>query len=130
MTMVDIRYRDVTSGAISGAEAEERAARSSDITLEATTTRRPAVPSLLVSSATAAPLISGATQVGNFIWNKSRDCKHHTKCMEKFTILPIIGFTNGHKDFRSFTTRKYFGAIGILFSSAEIYDPICIPRVE
>lgn len=52
------------SGAKSGADDDR--GRSSDITLDATTTRLPAVPSFLASSPAATLLTSGATQVGNF----------------------------------------------------------------
>lgn len=49
-----------------GSGAEERGTRSSDMTLEATTTRRPLEPSLRVSAAAETLLTSGETQVGIF----------------------------------------------------------------
>lgn len=56
------------SGASRG--AEERGTRSSDITLEATTTRRPLEPSVRVSSGADTLLTSGETQVGIFSCKK------------------------------------------------------------
>lgn len=59
---LDIRLREVTSVS----EADERGARSSAMTLDATTMRRPLDPSLLVSSAAEMLLTSGGTQFGGF----------------------------------------------------------------
>lgn len=61
---VDIRLLEVIS--VAGSEAEERGARSSAMTLDATTMRRPLEPSLLVSSAAETLLTSGDTQFGGF----------------------------------------------------------------
>lgn len=52
------------SGASSG--ADDRGTRSSDMTLEATTMRRPLEPSFLVSSAADTLLTSGETHFGVF----------------------------------------------------------------
>lgn len=57
------------SGANSG--ADERGTRSSDMTLEATTKRRPFEPSLLVSSAADTLLTSGETHFGIFTCDKN-----------------------------------------------------------
>lgn len=51
-------------------DVDERGTRSSDITLEATTTRRTPDPSFLVSSAADTLLTSGGTQFGTCSYRK------------------------------------------------------------